>query len=383
MKKIKLLKASYLYPLYIDEIYEKNIDMLGMSYNDQYEIIMKDFFSWSDVWKRSLESTLNFEVEEIMLTNERIQKKWAQENKIYFNEKNWLLEILEFQIQFFQPDIFFVHDNIHLKNDVVAQLKKKHPCIKIIIGYDGIALNNIDRFNGFDYVLSCLESTAEYYTKQSNNKIKGYFFPLGFDTDVTKNIGEQPLTIPFSFIGSLVRGEGYHNQRIKDITKLLNSSPLQIYSSGLGEPYEPYRYLQRNRLKKFQFEEFWQVYSIGKKLKVPVFGLEMYKLLARSKITFNSHLDNANGKAANMRLFEATGVGTCLITDYMDNLKDYFDIDNEVVTYKSIPECVDKVNNLLRDDKLRIKIANAGKNKTLKNHSLKMRIVEFSKVIKL
>ena len=142
---------------------------------------------------------------------------------------------------------------------------------------------------------------------------------------------------------------------LKDITKLVNNSPLQIFSNGLGEPYEPFRFLQRNRLKKFQFEEFWQVYSIGCKTNDPVYGLEMYKLLAKSKMTFNSHLDNAQGKAANMRLFEATGSGTCLITDYMDNLSDFFSED-EVVSYKTIPECIDKVKNLLRDDKLREKI---------------------------
>jgi hypothetical protein len=318
---------------------------------------------------------------EVMLTNEVIQRKWAVENQRDFDDNNWLFEILYSQIDVFQPEILFVHDNLFLSSEIINKIKQKYPCIKLVIGYDGIALNNLDRFEGFDIVLSCLESTADFYTNNSKNKIKGYFFPLGFDPKVIEKLEGIRQDIPFSFIGSLVRGEGYHNKRIKDVTKLVNNSPLKIYSSGLGEPYQPYRYLQRNRLKKFQFEEFWQVYSIGKKTQRPVYGLEMYKLLAKSKMTFNSHLDNANGKAANMRLFEATGTGTCLVTDYMDNLSDFFNED-EVITYKSIPECIDKVKNLLRDDQLREKISKAGQKKTLECHSLEKRILNFSIFLK-
>lgn len=381
MSKVKVLKASYLYPIYLDGFYLKNNELKNKSYNNQYHQIMGDLFGWSDVWKRTLEETGEFEVMEVMLTNEIIQKKWAEEFEVKFDDKNWLIDILNYQIDFFQPEILFVHDNIFLTSEVIKNIKERFTTIKLVIGYDGIALNNLDRFEEFDIVLSCLESTASFYTEKSKNKIKGYFFPLGFDAKVVNKLEGLEKEIPFSFIGSLVRGEGYHNKRIKDITKLVNHSSLQIYSNGLGEKYEPFRYLQRNRLKKFQFEEFWQVYSIGRKTNDPVYGLEMYKLLAKSKMTFNSHLDNAKGKAANMRLFEATGSGTCLITDYMDNLTDFF-TEDEVVTYKTIPECIDKVKNLLRDDKLRDKISIAGQKKTLESHSLKDRILDFSILLK-
>ena len=151
----------------------------------------------------------------------------------------------------------------------------------------------------------------------------------------------------------------------------------------MNEPYEPFRYLQRNRLKKGQFREFWDVFTIGRRAKEPVFGMDMYQLLADSKMTFNSHIDSAGNKAANMRLFEATGVGTCLVTDYKDNLSDFFDINNEVVTYKSIPECIDKVKNLLRDEPLRKKFAAAGQSKTLSTHTYQNRVEQFSIFLKM
>ena len=46
----------------------------------------------------------------------------------------------------------------------------------------------------------------------------------------------------------------------------------------------------------------------------------MYQALRRSLITLNSHIDMVGREAGNARLFEATGVGTFLLTDFKDNL---------------------------------------------------------------
>jgi len=63
----------------------------------------------------------------------------------------------------------------------------------------------------------------------------------------------------------------------------------------------------------------------------------------QSKMTFNSHIDCAEQFAGNMRLFEATGMGACLITDSKSNLPEMFEPDVEVVTYRSAERVVEKV----------------------------------------
>ena len=40
----------------------------------------------------------------------------------------------------------------------------------------------------------------------------------------------------------------------------------------------------------------------------------MYKILGRSKISFNRHINTAENNANNMRLYEATGMGSLLLT---------------------------------------------------------------------
>ena len=78
-----------------------------------------------------------------------------------------------------------------------------------------------------------------------------------------------------------------------------------------------------------------------------VWGADMYQVLRRSRITLNSHIDLAGREAGNMRLFEATGVGTFLLTDFKDNLHTLFAPDREVAVWRSIEECVKQIEHYL------------------------------------
>lgn len=79
-----------------------------------------------------------------------------------------------------------------------------------------------------------------------------------------------------------------------------------------------------------------------------------------------------------MRLFEATGMGACLLTDRASNLSELFEADREVVTYGSADECVEKALYLLSHDAERESIARAGHARTMKEHTLahRLRIVD-------
>jgi len=113
----------------------------------------------------------------------------------------------------------------------------------------------------------------------------------------------------------------------------------------------------------------------------PLYGIEMMKALSNSKIGFNSHAGIAGDYAANIRLFEVTGVGSCLLTDHKKNITDFFEPDKEVVTYSSSEECVEKVNWLLsHPDELK-QIAVAGQKRTLKDHTFKRRAETLHEII--
>jgi spore maturation protein CgeB len=107
----------------------------------------------------------------------------------------------------------------------------------------------------------------------------------------------------------------------------------------------------------------------------------MFQFLKDSKITLNTHGEKINF-AANVRLYEATGVGTCLLTDWKENIESIFVPDKEIVTYKTKEEARDKIKFLLKNDSLCKKIALAGQKKTLENYTYDKRIVNMIEFIK-
>jgi spore maturation protein CgeB len=82
-----------------------------------------------------------------------------------------------------------------------------------------------------------------------------------------------------------------------------------------------------------------------------------------------------------MRMFEATGVGSCLLTEHMDRMAELFEPDKEVVTYKSAEECVEKALYLLDNRAERAAIARAGQDKTLRDHNFTVRAHELDEFI--
>jgi spore maturation protein CgeB len=104
-------------------------------------------------------------------------------------------------------------------------------------------------------------------------------------------------------------------------------------------------------------------------MRPAVYGMDMFRVLARSKLSLNCHTDISPKSASNMRMYEVTGVGACLVTDWKSNLKDLFEPDVEVVTYRSPDECVEKIRWLLAHPADRIRIAEAGRRRTHSAHT--------------
>jgi spore maturation protein CgeB len=102
----------------------------------------------------------------------------------------------------------------------------------------------------------------------------------------------------------------------------------------------------------------------------------MYQVLRRSRITLNSHIDLAGREAGNMRLFEATGVGAFLLTDFKDNLDTLFAPDRDVAVWRSTGDCLKAIDRHLGDDRSRAEIAHAGQARTLAQHTYRHRAAE-------
>jgi spore maturation protein CgeB len=109
----------------------------------------------------------------------------------------------------------------------------------------------------------------------------------------------------------------------------------------------------------------------------------MYQVLHDSKIAFNRHSDLADRYFANnMRLYEATGVGTLLLTDYKQNLADMFEPGREVIAYRDAHECAELADYYLKHDNEREAIAHAGQQRTLLEHTFYQRMQELVDIVR-
>jgi spore maturation protein CgeB len=107
----------------------------------------------------------------------------------------------------------------------------------------------------------------------------------------------------------------------------------------------------------------------------------MYRTLHRSRVTYNSHGDFAPHSASNRRLFESTGVASCLLTDHKSNISTLFEPDREVVTFTGTEDCIEKAKWLLAHPREAGEIAGAGQRRTLAEHTYARRAVELDAIL--
>ena len=104
----------------------------------------------------------------------------------------------------------------------------------------------------------------------------------------------------------------------------------------------------------------------------------MYNLIAKSKIVLNYHIDS--GKGNNMRVFETTGVKTCLFTNGKYSLEKYFDCEKDIVCFNSLEDAKEKLKFLIKNDEIIKEISKNGQIATLSKNTFQNRKIIFSKV---
>jgi len=110
-------------------------------------------------------------------------------------------------------------------------------------------------------------------------------------------------------------------------------------------------------------------------------GADMYRILHDSRVTLNHHIDIAGPYANNLRLFEATGMGTMPITDWKINLHEMFEPGIEVVAYRTPQECVRLARYYSEHEDEREAIARAGQQRTLREHTYHHRMRELVEIV--
>ncbi|MBW4682216.1 MAG: glycosyltransferase [Microcoleus vaginatus WJT46-NPBG5] len=399
----RFVKVTSYYKEYLKDYYRRNPNIVRKTYAEQMQHIMSEGFGWADFFATHLRN-LGVDAYEIIATALPLQQAWAREQGIKASGK----DIVIAQLKALQPDVVFLQDSFRFNGAWVTHLREQVPSIKQVIGWCAAPCTdeNLQQFKVFDYILTCHPGYYQEFTERGlrmhrmNHAIESSLLPKISCSHPSKDID-------CIFMGSLATGEGFHSTRIKMLEKLVESNiKLNIYGAWLNSNLVKYllkqgAYVAAKPLKAVGLSNLakellgWKAvigenphtfgprYSkvLNSVLQPPLYGIDMLKVLSCAKVGLNFHIDASGRYAGNIRLYEVTGVGSCLLTDWKENLHELFEIDTEVVTYKSADECLEKAKWLLEHPKEREAIAKAGQARTLRDHTYEKRALQLDSII--
>lgn len=367
---MKVFKVSSYDHKVLATLFENTPPSAGKSYQAELQRVLGEVFVGTDFWQRPFAGNPDMELQEVLLNSEYLQRLWAQENHFTPTEPAWRISILQEQIKRFQPDVLFFHDQEFL--DFEMQKVLLAVCSpRLIIAWDGIARCDAKRFSQCHLVLTNFPFVRDAYREAG---LQSEVFPYSFNTAILQTTNPPKRIYPLTFAGSVVMRSDLHVRRMELLSGLSKHLPLVLRATGSILQWKWRERAQRRRIRHLQWADALNIHRLGKANLGPVHGLPMYQFLGESLVTFNVHIDKGQNVASNMRLFEATGMGACLLTDGGVGMEDYFVDGTEVVVYKNAPDCIEKARYLTQNPKAAAEIGQAGFQRTMRDHTFTARI---------
>jgi hypothetical protein len=369
---MKILFVQTNYPGFLNEFYTKHPNWQKLSYKKLKSFWVDEWFGSSNFYSKYL-NRLGNNCDEVIINDWNMQSKWAEENDVQVNKLNlplvdklpelvknqlglrgWVKEILFTQIRKFKPDIVYMHDlSVLNAND----LKKIKTIIKLLVGQIACPLPpNKKPLYEYDLIISSFPHYVKMFKVMGLNS---EYLRWCIDADIPKIIGKKKKIYNVTYIGGLTH---HHSKGNKLLEALARQVKVDFW--GYGE----------NALRPTS--------PIRKNFHGQAWGKKMYEIFAQSKIVVNRHINVAKNYANNMRMFEATGMGALLITDEKKNIGEFFEVEKEVITYKSTSDLVKKVKYCIKYKDESENIARAGQKRTLKDHTYQIRMKELAIILK-
>ena len=107
---------------------------------------------------------------------------------------------------------------------------------------------------------------------------------------------------------------------------------------------------------------------------------DMNKVFYLSKININLTIRSIE-TGLPLRIFDIMGSGGFLMTNYQEELEDYFKIDEDLVVYRSFDELEEKCRYYLTHEEERLRILINGYNKVCQNHTYAHRVEQILKIL--
>lgn len=356
---LKFMRISTDYPEYIDYLYGRDPALAQASYAVQEAALAREGFFWHGHWTR-LFPAFGYAVWEVAWNNPHIQAAWAREHGLPGLEATRLRrEDLEalclWQAREYQPDVVWLH---HWSLPFLQHLRQEVPSVRLVFGWVGSAVPaaNMDFFRSVDLLFTCAPESLEQLARVRDGV---HLMPHWYSPLAGEALEPREKRYDVSFIGGLRSGSAMHQERIAMLGAIAQQCDLAVFSSEATD--NP---------------------AVEAVRQPGIYGLAMLQALQDSRIVLNIHADSSPVFASNLRLYEATGVGSCLLTDWRANLRTLFDPGTEVATFATPEECLAQIRRLLDDAATRTAMAQAGQRRCLRDHTFAERLTRFDHLIR-
>lgn len=365
--KPRVLIVDTYYPEFVRQLYRDHPEKVTAPYHEQLQWLLRYHFGTGDSYSFHLRA-LGYDARDTIADIWPLQEQWAKEHHFKLRRPPWslprflqsyadrvtLYKALLSQVTEFQPDILYLQNLSFCDPLFLRKLKRK---VRLLVGQIACPLPPTAFLKPYDLILT---SFPHFVDRLRRMGIASEYFKIGFEERILKTVTQGPAEKKYEvvFIGGFTK---VHRDATAALEALATKVPVDVWGYGIDQ------LTANSPLRKRYHGEAW--------------GMDMYRIIRQAKICVNRHSAAAEHYANNMRLYETTGLGTCLITDAKENLSDFFAVGQEVVTYQSTHDLIDKVHYYLQHDSERERIANAGQQRTLRDHTYQQRMVELDHIL--
>ena len=406
MKIIRFHNSAYS----TSRFYEEEIQ--NLSFLECLDKVYSNKIYWSDAYSDSFNKLGNQAID-IISNDKKLQLKWSEENGISINEEYWQIEVIIAQLRIIKPDVVIFQNFDILPDEIIGKLKLWIKSIKILAVQIGYPRPEKD-LNVYDILFP-----SHKYLKDKYNHYKKptYTCQPAFDSRILKELHiPEKREHRISFMGS--SGIGYnfgHSKRYWMLYEILRKTRINVYldeersRSHLKNKLKSYKENPKRKMvisdhdfktitdilnqnDTFEHQILLSELLCDRKLRevlfmeleplVPlkfmfhnsvyphVYGMEYYKLMSNCYTVLNIHSNAAEGRVGNMKMFESSGVGSCMLVENGSNLDEMFQLNKEVVTYENVDDCIEKINYLSDNINTANEIGKCGQQRTLREHTV-------------
>jgi len=374
---MKIAVIDTVYQGYVDQLYRDG-SLIKKSWEEQYRATVEGGFPTLSSWVEPLRSR-GHQVIDIWADHMPLQLRWCHDHGVQTpkdvsaNSLGYVGIVAE-QIRHFKPDVI-LSGNLYTFDSAFLHSVAGH--YRIAVGQHAARLPESD-FSKYDSIISSLPNQVEFF---SHHNVPSYLVKLAFDSRLLSKVDPSRKIYGVVFPGSV---SADHKLRAEALLALGREVPVDIF--GSVPDYETLLGASRSTSRLTRgFQRIKQGFAGSVATKITrhpaLWGLDMYQMMGESRIVFNRHIDAAGAYANNLRLYEATGCGALLLTDWKTNMDEIFSPGSECVTYHDTAECLRMAKFYLQNDEKREQIAQAGRRRVIAEHTYEHRVDELLHVI--